>query len=244
MRQTEDKTSLVGLFADEREMTKEKKLVLIASILISPNINTTQHLCSLTVKKGTPSSPQMTTLLVGEVFEEVGQRWVATVTRRVPVDSRVHKRTLTHRCFTFLVQRFQRSDTENRAESVLREAICLICNFYPGIFSPGRGAFGRLFSSMTSLRALLPLLLWLGPLVVGEVSQDFSKCLEFFYKRTPPTGFGKPGCKYICQRYRNLYHFASLYDQPRRIPIYSAYKLNHAPGKRPRVWKYEPQVFK
>lgn len=135
-------------------------------------------------------------------------------------------------------------DTENLAFSVLQEAICFICNFYPGIFSPGRGAFGCLFSSMKSLRALLHLLLCLGPLVVGEVCQDFSKCLEFFYKQTPPTGFGKSGCKYICQRYHNHYHFASLYDQLRRIPIYSAYKLNPLSGKRPRVWKYEPQVFK
>lgn len=41
----------------------------------------------------------------GEVLEEVGQRWVETVTHRVPVDSRVFKRTLSHSCPTFVVQR-------------------------------------------------------------------------------------------------------------------------------------------
>lgn len=97
------------------------------------------------------------------------------------------------------------------------------------------------------LRALLHLLHVL--LVVGEVSQDFSRCLGFFYKQTPPTGIGQSGSKYICQRYRNHYHFASLYDQQRRIPVYSAYKLGpgsptpSARRRRPRVWKYEPQLY-
>lgn len=40
---------------------------------------------------------------------------------------------------------------------------------------------------MMSTGALLCLLLWLNGLVLGEISENFSKCLNFFFNDTPPT---------------------------------------------------------
>nr|XP_023010517.1 endonuclease domain-containing 1 protein [Maylandia zebra] len=92
-----------------------------------------------------------------------------------------------------------------------------------------------------SIRALFLLLLC--SLVVGEIGKDFSHCPNFFYNNTPPQGVSAPGYQPICQRYRNQYHFASLYDRQRRVPLFSAYRLSPADGKRPKsVWMYEPQL--
>lgn len=108
----------------------------------------------------------------------------------------------------------------------------------------GLGITSQLFSCMMSTGVLLCLLLRLNGLVLGEISENFSKCLNFFYNDTPPTGINKPEYKPICQRYRNKYHFASLYDSKRRIPLYSAYILSLADGPRPKnKWMYEPQVW-
>lgn len=94
----------------------------------------------------------------------------------------------------------------------------------------------------SSKGALLLLLPCLGGLVLGEVG-DFSHCLRFFYKRAPPEGIDTEGYRPICQRYKNQYRFASLYHSQRRTPLYSAYTLTPAAGKRPKnIWKYEPQV--
>ncbi|CDQ61233.1 unnamed protein product [Oncorhynchus mykiss] len=90
--------------------------------------------------------------------------------------------------------------------------------------------------------ALLVLLASLGGLVWGEVG-DFTPCLRFFYMETPPKGMGGEGYQPICQRYRNQYHFASLYQRQRRATLYSAYILTPGGGKRPRnKWMYEPQL--
>ncbi|XP_041653161.1 endonuclease domain-containing 1 protein-like [Cheilinus undulatus] len=91
--------------------------------------------------------------------------------------------------------------------------------------------------------ALLLLLPWFGGLVLGELSEDFSQCLDFFYKRSPPQGITAAGYQPICQRYKNQYHFASLYHRQHRTPLYSAYVLHPAEGKRPNsTWMYEPQL--
>ncbi|XP_010787699.1 endonuclease domain-containing 1 protein-like [Notothenia coriiceps] len=91
--------------------------------------------------------------------------------------------------------------------------------------------------------ALLLLLCWLGGQVLGEISDDFSHCLDFFYNKTPPKGIDAAGYQPICQRYKNQYHFASLYHRQSRAPMYSAYRLGLADGKRPNnTWKYEPQL--
>lgn len=96
-----------------------------------------------------------------------------------------------------------------------------------------------------STLALLLLAACFDGLVLGELSNDFSQCLDSFYNSTPPQGLSRPEYQPICQRYRNRYRFASLYDRQRRAPLYSAYQLKLADGKRPRVsWMYEPQVTK
>ncbi|XP_062847669.1 endonuclease domain-containing 1 protein-like [Trichomycterus rosablanca] len=73
----------------------------------------------------------------------------------------------------------------------------------------------------------------------GDVG-DFSPCLNYFYQGWPPKGIeGTP----ICQRYNNLYHFATLYSRERRTPWCSGYIFTAPKGKRPRgEWKYEPQL--
>ncbi|KAM4586939.1 endonuclease domain-containing 1 protein-like isoform 3-T3 [Fundulus diaphanus] len=98
-------------------------------------------------------------------------------------------------------------------------------------------------SLLSFTAALLYLLPWFGGLVVGELSKDFSQCLQFFYNNTPPTGIDGKEYQPICQRYKNTYRFASLYHRQHRAPLYSAYILSPADGKRPRPqWKYEPQL--
>uniref|UniRef100_A0A674B9B6 DNA/RNA non-specific endonuclease/pyrophosphatase/phosphodiesterase domain-containing protein n=1 Tax=Salmo trutta TaxID=8032 RepID=A0A674B9B6_SALTR len=90
--------------------------------------------------------------------------------------------------------------------------------------------------------ALLLLLASLGGLLWGEVG-DFTPCLWFFYMKTPPTAVGGEGYQPICQRYRNQYHFASLYQCQSSAPLYSSYILTPGGGKRPRnKWMYEPQL--
>ncbi|XP_018535439.1 endonuclease domain-containing 1 protein [Lates calcarifer] len=94
-----------------------------------------------------------------------------------------------------------------------------------------------------STGAPLLLLSWFGGLVLGEISSDFSQCLDFFYEKTPPQGISASGYQPICQRYKNQYHFASLYHRQYRTPLYSAYILSPADGKRPNsIWMYEPQL--
>lgn len=84
---------------------------------------------------------------------------------------------------------------------------------------------------------------WLDVLVLGELDPDFSQCLGFFYNSTPPTDMNLTEYQPICQRYKNQYRFASLYDRRHRAPLYSAYILRPADGKRPNAsWKFEPQV--
>ncbi|XP_040030559.2 endonuclease domain-containing 1 protein-like [Gasterosteus aculeatus] len=94
-----------------------------------------------------------------------------------------------------------------------------------------------------SMGALLLLLPWFGGLVLGEISKDFSQCLDFFYKETPPTGIPAEGYQPICQRYQNQYRFASLYHREHHSPLYSAYILSPPDGKRPKsTWMFEPQL--
>ncbi|XP_077434892.1 endonuclease domain-containing 1 protein-like [Vanacampus margaritifer] len=95
----------------------------------------------------------------------------------------------------------------------------------------------------SSIGALFLLFSWFDCLVLGEIHQDFSKCLNFFYKRTPPQGVNAAGYQPICQRFENQYRFAGMYHRQRRIPLYSAYLISSADGKRPNsTWMYEPQL--
>ncbi|XP_063180532.1 endonuclease domain-containing 1 protein-like [Chroicocephalus ridibundus] len=84
--------------------------------------------------------------------------------------------------------------------------------------------------------------LWLGR---SEVVTSFQgSCPQFFFRQTPPNQALEPqNPAWICQRYRNQYYFATLYDRTRRIPVYSAYVYHPAPGKRPKTWLVEPQLL-
>ncbi|KAE8619461.1 hypothetical protein XENTR_v10009794 [Xenopus tropicalis] len=101
------------------------------------------------------------------------------------------------------------------------------------------------------------------------ISANFKACKKFFYRGQLPAGFASialphrfnpsdlpNGTKaeeltspaYICQQYDNKFHFASLYDRGRRVPLYSAYILDRRPSdkptnKRPRFFNIEPQLI-
>ncbi|XP_054148419.1 endonuclease domain-containing 1 protein-like [Melozone crissalis] len=98
---------------------------------------------------------------------------------------------------------------------------------------------------MLGLLLLLQVLdscLWLGH---SEVVNSFDNCPQFFYDGIPPDGALNPtNPARICQRFRNSYHYATLYDRDRRIPVYSAYKYQPVEEKRPRGWWFlEPQLI-
>ncbi|CAN8210506.1 unnamed protein product [Coccothraustes coccothraustes] len=84
--------------------------------------------------------------------------------------------------------------------------------------------------------------LWLGH---SEVVNSFASCSQFFYAGTPPNDALNPkNPAWICQRFSNLYHYATLYDRDRRIPVYSAYKYQPGDAKRPHSWWFvEPQLI-
>ncbi|XP_063009735.1 endonuclease domain-containing 1 protein-like [Melospiza melodia melodia] len=84
--------------------------------------------------------------------------------------------------------------------------------------------------------------LWLGH---SEVVNSFATCAGFFYARIPPNDALNPkNPARICQRFNNSYHYATLYDRDRRIPVYSAYKYEPGSDKRPPgYWLVEPQLI-
>lgn len=92
------------------------------------------------------------------------------------------------------------------------------------------------------------------PSIITEVVHSFSKCSEFFLEGKPPVipgileksaSLNNNRYKLICQRYKNVYRFATLYDTTNRIPIFSAYKYTGVTSKgRPHIlWMIEPQVI-
>ncbi|XP_061900083.1 endonuclease domain-containing 1 protein-like [Entelurus aequoreus] len=99
------------------------------------------------------------------------------------------------------------------------------------------------FKMHSSIGSIFLLLCCFDGLVLGELHQDFSECLDFFYKGTPPQGIDSVGYQPICQRFNNQYRFASMYHRQSRAPLYSAYIISSANGKRPKsTWMYEPQL--
>ncbi|XP_044834491.1 uncharacterized protein LOC123343431 [Mauremys mutica] len=86
--------------------------------------------------------------------------------------------------------------------------------------------------------------LWPG-MVLAEVG-SFTGCNMYFYRDAEPRGFDTADTAEICQRYSNLYHFATLYDRPQRIPRWSAYTLGepNCPGQAQKrsQWFVEPQL--
>ncbi|NXD03696.1 ENDD1 protein, partial [Certhia familiaris] len=86
--------------------------------------------------------------------------------------------------------------------------------------------------------------LWLAHSEVMN-SQSFGDCSDFFYAGTTPSSVLHPqNAAWICQRYNNSYHFATLYDKDGRIPVYSAYIYKPGNATRPHTWWFvEPQLI-
>ncbi|XP_059329119.1 endonuclease domain-containing 1 protein-like [Ammospiza nelsoni] len=84
--------------------------------------------------------------------------------------------------------------------------------------------------------------LWLGH---SEVVNSFDSCPQFFYDGIPPDGALNPNNPArICQHFNNSYHYATLYNRVRRIPVYSAYKYEPGDDKKPQKWwMVEPQLI-
>ncbi|XP_053494767.1 endonuclease domain-containing 1 protein-like [Ictalurus furcatus] len=101
------------------------------------------------------------------------------------------------------------------------------------------------------LLALVLLLSVFSSLTLTEVVNSFKQSCPSFFIRNPhngseiiiPTIFPGHQYKTICQRWKNAYRFATVYDTVRRIPVYSAYKFLHqGQTKRSDEWKIEPQL--
>ncbi|XP_038843775.1 uncharacterized protein LOC120043125 isoform X2 [Salvelinus namaycush] len=99
------------------------------------------------------------------------------------------------------------------------------------------------------------LLLSLLPPALSHVVKKFSdvpQCKSFFLKGTTPNlpgilvgGIFKDDGPYkpICQKYKNFYRFATLYDTYNRIPVFSAYTFTGNTTGRPiDRWMIEPGV--
>ncbi|XP_035240427.1 endonuclease domain-containing 1 protein-like [Anguilla anguilla] len=100
---------------------------------------------------------------------------------------------------------------------------------------------------MQVLAALCFLVLAHLPPLRGEVVgsfQDIPECLDFFYEgKVPEWGAATPGAARLCQRFKNSYHFATLYDTLHRIAVYSAYRFQTSDGGgREKRWFVEPQL--
>ncbi|CAN0398748.1 unnamed protein product, partial [Lampetra planeri] len=96
------------------------------------------------------------------------------------------------------------------------------------------------------LTRLAPLLSLAGAKVVADFDNNW--CGSFFYKSTQPQMRDCNSCDKICQIYKDVNRFATLYDHEKRIPIYSAYVFNDqkcdtAP-KRRNAWFIEPQLIR
>uniref|UniRef100_A0A3B3SEE4 Uncharacterized protein n=1 Tax=Paramormyrops kingsleyae TaxID=1676925 RepID=A0A3B3SEE4_9TELE len=104
------------------------------------------------------------------------------------------------------------------------------------------------------LTCLVSFILLLPALVLPEVippqiaaHTPFVKCTDFFAKPggnvTFPTIFNQNQYKQICQKYNNMYEFATLYNTDARIPVYSAYLYQgNVVCDRKNTWNIEPQV--
>ncbi|XP_047669358.1 endonuclease domain-containing 1 protein-like isoform X4 [Tachysurus fulvidraco] len=96
--------------------------------------------------------------------------------------------------------------------------------------------------------ALVLLLSSFSSLTLMEVVKSFKDvCSDFFIHKENdiiiPTIFPGDQYKNICQRWKNKYRFATVYDTVRRIPVYSAYTFSGKEQKsRSNEWKIEPQL--
>ncbi|XP_064787002.1 endonuclease domain-containing 1 protein-like [Oncorhynchus masou masou] len=99
------------------------------------------------------------------------------------------------------------------------------------------------------------LLLSLLPPALSHVVENFSvvpQCKTFFLEGTTPnlpgilvggTVQNQNRYKPICQLYKTIYRFATLYDTTNKIPVFSAYTFSGTGGRRQsQSWKIEPQL--
>ncbi|XP_058233323.1 endonuclease domain-containing 1 protein-like [Hemibagrus wyckioides] len=80
----------------------------------------------------------------------------------------------------------------------------------------------------------------------AKVADNFSECSQYFYKSTEPSGMDQ-NAKKICQMYGyGGFYYATLYSVHHRIPLYSAYMLDHKcttnQGVTTFPWHIEPQI--
>ncbi|ROI92057.1 Endonuclease domain-containing 1 protein [Anabarilius grahami] len=80
----------------------------------------------------------------------------------------------------------------------------------------------------------------------AKVVDTFGECSRFFYKDTEPGGMNQNAEK-ICQKLDNRgFYYATLYFNPYKIPLYSAYILDPACSSdtsRSNIWHLEPKVY-
>lgn len=117
--------------------------------------------------------------------------------------------------------------------------------------------FGLWFSrtEMKMRQFVVSALLVLGfPFIMTEVVTSFNSCKDFFLDGQPPVIPGivrnsvsqdENRYKLICQKYKNAYRFATLYDIANKIPVFSAYKYTGKGNfKRPKIkWMIESEVM-
>ncbi|XP_046717721.1 endonuclease domain-containing 1 protein-like isoform X2 [Silurus meridionalis] len=98
------------------------------------------------------------------------------------------------------------------------------------------------------LLALVLLLSAFSSLTLTEVVKSFSETCPLLFikdsedKIVTPTVLKGDEYKQICQRWKNMYRFATLYDTKQRIPVYSAFIFTDQNNKRNGEWKNEPQL--
>ncbi|XP_060774055.1 endonuclease domain-containing 1 protein-like [Neoarius graeffei] len=100
------------------------------------------------------------------------------------------------------------------------------------------------------LLALVLLLAAFSSPILTEVVGSFQQSCPNFFIRTPakqnqiivPTVFSGRQYQKICQRLKNKYRFATVYDTVRRIPVYSAYTFIKKVITQRSDWKIEPQL--
>ncbi|XP_030635113.1 endonuclease domain-containing 1 protein-like [Chanos chanos] len=80
----------------------------------------------------------------------------------------------------------------------------------------------------------------------SSIDPSFRSCAHFFYRQMAPRGARAQGLRPVCQLYRGQPMYATLYDQTRRMPFYSAYIFRGSDGMKMNMfpWMYEPQLFR